>query len=87
MKISELMLINIGEKDVDHYKAEHTIPKRYVGRKVTQLVEQEMEPRLLEMEDEFYDEFDVTDTEDFEDYDTDTDESEEEEYVEDVGDD
>jgi len=87
VKISELMLINIGEKDVDHYKAEYTIPKRYVGRKVTQLVEQEMEPRLLEMEDEFYDEFDVTDTEDFEDYDTDTDESEEEEYVEDVGDD
>ena len=57
-KISELMLLNIAMKDVERYKAEHTIPKAYSGKKVNNLVQVKYVDKSMEevVRDEFMEE-------------------------------
>ena len=46
-KISEMILLNIADKDVAQYKQETEIPKTYTGKKVNQLLDVQFESKSV----------------------------------------
>ena len=46
-KISEMILLNIADKDVAQYKQEAEIPKTYTGKKVNQLLDVQFESKSV----------------------------------------